>query len=414
MADSGVDGSFVALALALRPRLTRCARLLHPDPEGPDSSRRPLAEQIADQALARTYAGENQTDLIVAAFRAVIAVDWGQIRIRPRSRARVELVDVAPARTGTLADDLAALELGARRALVLTLVGGLTLEQTAAVLDRSPAEIDQLVAEARAGLVSSDPARLEPAVLTRQLHRLAGPDPDPDPAAAEAAVHRGRQLARTGRRHRGLAAVSGALAVLVLLGLAVRVVAEEPRATSAPVPVSSPTVSATERRMHWCDTELFSCRTTISQRWRARTAAAVSDHLDPTGVYFSGLGIGSVISDNGDYWEGGDGSFGFVLYRPRDGATRVYVQISSNRRLAGRCGERINKDCVSVQFMNGSRFLLAGDSAETGGVEIQYAAETGQVISVAARDVGDGKTLQVDSADLLGVVQDPRLRMPRR
>ena len=45
-------------------------------------------------------------------------------------------------------------------------------------------------------------------------------------------------------------------------------------------------------------------------------------------------------------------------------------------------------------------------------LEVQYEPTSGQVITVVARDVNDGRRLGITAADLVDLVHDPRLRLP--
>jgi hypothetical protein len=55
---------------------------------------------------------------------------------------------------------------------------------------------------------------------------------------------------------------------------------------------------------------------------------------------------------------------------------------------------------------------LSLSNTVTEGVEVQY-RPSGQVITVIARNTTGGKTFDVTSAELVELVQDPRLQLPK-
>src|SRR6478752_4498507 len=127
MADPGHDAVFVEDAAALRPRLELCARVLQPGIDGDFGQ----ADQAVDRALAETYALGLDGDRTVAAFRALLHPARRPIRPRRSTNdrieraERVELFDVDPRRSGSLADDLAALGPTAQAVVAFSLLGRL-------------------------------------------------------------------------------------------------------------------------------------------------------------------------------------------------------------------------------------------------------------------------------------------------
>jgi hypothetical protein len=100
------------------------------------------------------------------------------------------------------------------------------------------------------------------------------------------------------------------------------------------------------------------------------------------------------------------------LYRLDDGATEVYLQIATAGRFADRCGARTGHRCQSIPSMNGNGYLVTETMYASDGIEVQFAADTDAVITVVARDVSDGRHLELSEPELVALVQDPRLRLP--
>ena len=139
----------------------------------------------------------------------------------------------------------------------------------------------------------------------------------------------------------------------------------------------------------------------------------VQSHLDPGGVYFSGFGYRyDGRYDSPDFWSGQEGALAFEMFRLDRGATVVYVQIATSRRTAVRCGATTGHECQTVRFMDGNQMRLSLSSTVAEGVEVQYRPNE-QVITVIARNTTRAKTFDLTSAELVDLVQDPRLQLPK-
>jgi hypothetical protein len=142
-------------------------------------------------------------------------------------------------------------------------------------------------------------------------------------------------------------------------------------------------------------------------------AEVVQSQLDPDGVYFSGFGYRyDSRYDSPAFWSGREGALAFEMFRLDRGATVVYVQIATSRQAAVRCGATTGHDCQTVRFMNGNQMRLSLSNTVNEGVEVQY-RPSGQVITVIARNTTRGKTFDLTSAELVELVQDPRLQLPK-
>ncbi|GAA3629336.1 hypothetical protein [Microlunatus ginsengisoli] len=415
MTDLGHDAVFVEDAAALRPRLQLCARVLYPGLDEGFAQ----ADRAVDQALARTYALGPDADRTVAAFRALLHPSWGRTRQRRAAGDRVQLRDVAAAGTGDLADDLAALGPTAQAVVVLALLGRLDQATIGRVIATSPDRAGSLFDDALEHLGRTDPDRGDPASLTRQLARLAG---RVDPAATANAgigdLARGRRLARGVRRRRALAGIAAATVVALLAGALVRTTTPS-EVAQAPTPSATPTRSMSSGQNPWpssrCTRTQLDCRTVTLNRWRSRMSQVIVEHLDRRRSYFSTMTWElrpDAASDS--YWRGDGGALATGLSRGTGGGTEVYLQIATDEEFADGCGERIGKRCQVFTTMDGNNYRVAGTSVRTGGVEVQYYADADLIITVVASNTSEGKTLDVTAGDLIELVNDTRLQLPRR
>jgi len=90
----------------------------------------------------------------------------------------------------------------------------------------------------------------------------------------------------------------------------------------------------------------------------------------------------------------------------------VYVQIATSRRAAVRCGATTGHECRTVRFVDGNQMRLSLSNTVAEGVEVQYRPNR-QVITVIARNTSRGKIFNLTSAELVDLVQDPRLQLPK-
>jgi hypothetical protein len=144
-------------------------------------------------------------------------------------------------------------------------------------------------------------------------------------------------------------------------------------------------------------------------------AEVASSHLDPTGEYFSGFGYRyDSRYDMPSFWTGQGGALAFEMFRLDKGATEVYLQVATGRRFAVRCGATTHQKCLSFRSMDGNSYLMTDSTLADGGIEIQYSPKGDEVITVIARNTQRGQILQISTGDLFKLVQDERLRLPKR
>jgi hypothetical protein len=149
------------------------------------------------------------------------------------------------------------------------------------------------------------------------------------------------------------------------------------------------------------------------RRWRTAMSEVVASRLDPEGSYFTGYSFSyDPRYESRTFWAGGDGALGLEVFRLDGGATEVYVQVATGYDTAVRCGATTRSRCEGQRFMNGNRFTLSTTTQLDRGIEVQHRPDGDQVITVVARNTTRGKVLDVTRADLIELVQDPRLRLP--
>jgi hypothetical protein len=239
-------------------------------------------------------------------------------------------------------------------------------------------------------------------------------------ATARAAVgdlSRGRRLELEGRRRRGALVAAAAAIVALMAGFAIRAgnpgeVASVPPPT--PSPAATPSYVSDPWQSYRCDTAGPACRSQVLMRWRSRISGVVVDRLDPDHRYFSSMNWQVRPSDESEsFWHGDGGALALGVSRFTDGGTEVYLQIATDVEHADRCGQRTRQRCTTLETMDGNLYRVAGTSAD-GGVEVQYIPNDDRVITVVARDTSAGKKLDIDSGDLITLVRDSRLGLPRR
>ena len=384
---------FAAFVDAYRERLIGTAALVHLVPE--------RAPALVDAALARVYvAWPRLDDPYGTALRSIL--DPGHLPPADRARGATtfELVDVAPSEiraTGDLWSELAALTADERRILVLASFTRLPVGEIARVLDRPLDDVAAQLATATrqlAGSGSARPRRLA-AELTAAVHATA----------TRAAAPAGPRLLR--RRRLQIAAVAAALLVLATFGIRQAIPPPSPVAAAGPA-ASTPAAP--------CDTTQAACRADIVSAWRGEMADVISEYLDPRGEYFTGYSYSYTEDYLGSgFFDGAGGALALDLYRMREGATEVRLQIATSREYAMRCGQLTGRTCSAVRFMDGNRFLLTDPFDVAHGLEAQRRPEGTYVITLVARNTSKAKTeLPVTRADLITVISDPRLRLPPR
>jgi SAM-dependent MidA family methyltransferase len=67
-----------------------------------------------------------------------------------------------------------------------------------------------------------------------------------------------------------------------------------------------------------------------------------------------------------------------------------------------------------MRFLDGNSFLLTETTSVRQGMEIQYSPAGEEVITVIAHNTQRGQLLDIDRGDLIKLVQDARLHLPKR
>ena len=276
------------------------------------------------------------------------------------------------------------------------------------LVDRTLDEVRELARSARDRLLAADPDRARSAVLSAQLAE-AIPYDLREGLPVDLDITHGKQLIR----QRMLRRLAGTVAAILVL---VSVVIWAPReqlsaSTSPPAPLPSPVQSQPAPPCGESDNK---CQVHVLGTWRAEMADVVGSYLDPASNYFDGVGHGSEpIYETPSFWDGRGGALGFNLFS-RTGGTLIYVQVASSDNLAIPCGEMTGQDCISQRFLDGNRYQLTETTYATEGLEVQYAPNGTEVVTVVARDTTIGRSLAVTRGQLIKLVQDSRLRLPHR
>jgi hypothetical protein len=138
-------------------------------------------------------------------------------------------------------------------------------------------------------------------------------------------------------------------------------------------------------------------------------------HLDPTGEYFSGFGyLYDSRYNTTSFWSGGGGALALQMYRLDKGATEVYLQVATSRKFALRCGASTHQECLSLRLMDGNSYLVTDSTLRRRGIEVQYSPNGDEVITVIARNTQRGQILEISRGDLIKLVQDERIHLPKR
>ncbi|MFL6065571.1 MAG: RNA polymerase sigma factor [Friedmanniella sp.] len=408
MALSSEDQAFVAFAESSSRVLAGCALLMTGEPKG--------ARRLAQTVLARRYPPHGTPDeLLTAALRELVRPQPSLFRPPWLHEAGLELVDTDAAHPpAPLLGELQRLLPEQRASLVFSLYAQLEPAEVAAVLGTDVSTVQQWVGQAHQLLAARRPERLQPRRLAEELRKSAdGHLDEGEVSAARSDLEHGQQLRRSRRVRRASAVAAAVLVVLVgavaLLGG--RTVTPEaassppPAARSAPAPV--PHVSAT------CDVRNGICQATVMREWRGEMSRIAASYVDPQGVYFTGYSFSYTPRyESTAFWARRGGALGLDMFRLRGGATEVYLQVASDYRTAVRCGQITGRPCQSQRFLDGNRFTLTMSTDVAQGIEVQYRPDGDQVITVVARNTTRGASLKVTRAQLIALVQDPRLRLP--
>lgn len=414
------DREFTAFVAREGEALLHCAYLCHGKV---DSAR--LAVELA---LARAYAswGRSPTPRLDA-LRFVSSAGSARPFLPWRSTRRLHLVDAAPSRptpTPTLVRELEGISNEARRALVLSLVGGLTAAQISVDGGAGAPEVQRRLNLAQEEMETRRAVYGSPGTLTEALQRavpasLSARKYEPDSDRAH-----GRYLIRA-RRRRVLALTAAALAAVVLAVQGVGVLRPKADASNErPAPVASiispsaPTfVPLPPAGGESCDTTSVVCRQGITQLWRFAMHQVVLEYLDPERSYFADADVFYAVPDLNEYdlhaglWAGDGGALVVKMTGDSGAGTQLFLQIATSPDFSAQCGYWTGHSCISQRFLDGNQYDLTESSSAAEGVEVQFAPD-GEVITLVARDSEGGKALPVDRGQLVELIQDPRLRLP--
>jgi DNA-directed RNA polymerase specialized sigma24 family protein len=395
------DEEYAAVVERERPLIQATAYLLTGDPIE--------AERVVQLVFAQLYGRwPGQSHPNREALRAVVRAARAPVNLPWEYRERVKLIDGPPPTPAAeqIVADLRTLIYDQRVTIVLDRYAGLSVAEIAEILHRPVDGVLLLSQQARASLVAEHPGRTSDERLTHELRDAIPYDMREAHGSADDLAH-GRRLTRRRWIQRGSATLT---AVVLLVVAAVLLVP-----TGPPVPHAAPSLPISTPTGRDCNPASATCRSKILFAWRSQMAEVATSHLDPKGQYFSGFGYAyDNRYDMPSFWTGQGGALAFEMFRLDKGATEVYLQIATSRKFAVRCGRTTHHRCVQVQFMDGNSYLLTNSTLADGGIEVQYSGKGDEVITVVAHNTQRGKMLEIDNGDLIKLVQDPRLRLPRR
>ena len=365
------------------------------------------AERLVQLVLAQLYERWPHVQRPqIEALRALIRADRRDAHLPWESARRFELVDgdLVPPASAPIIADLRRLSYDQRAAIILERYAELPTVQIAAVVEQPIDSVLSASRAAQAALVERNPGRSPDGAVATELAQAVPAELGRAGNSADD-LDRGRRLRR---RHQFRRALIG-LAAIVLAVITTSQLVPGRRVPAAEVPLPQPSASPTR-----CDPNSLVCQGQVLIAWRSDMAEIAESHIDPTGRYFSAVGYAyDTRSDTPTIWTTQGGALAFQLFRPDGGATEVYVQIATSQRYAVQCGATTGHVCVSQRFMDGNRFHLTSTSVRQG-VEVQYSPNGDQVITAIARNTTRGQVLELSTADLIDLVQDPRLRLPER
>jgi DNA-directed RNA polymerase specialized sigma24 family protein len=395
------DEEYAAVVERERPLIQATAYLMTGDPA--------QAGRIVQLVFAQLYGRWPRVlDVRLEALRAAVNAARAPVDLPWEFRERIELIDGPPpvAAGEPIIANLLSLRFSERVAIVLERYAGLSSAAIAEVLEWPVEHVPSLLLRARAVLAAGHPARSSDAALTRELTDAIPYHVRESHGSADDLAH-GRRLIR----RRWIQRASVALVAAVLIGVAgvLLVPTRPPVAPLAPsVPVATPSGQA-------CDTSRATCRAKVLFGWRSDMAAVAASYLDPRGRYFSGFGYSyDNRYDVPGFWNGQGGALAFEMFRLDKGATEIYLQIATSRKYAVNCGFTTRQPCQRMRFMDGNSFLLTETTSVRQGMEVQYSPAGAEVITVIAHNARRGQVLEIDRGDLIKLVQDPRLHLPKR
>ncbi len=383
-----------------RPLLQATGFLLTGDPV--------RAERLVQLALAQLFERWPHVQRPkLEALRTLIRADRHDRHLPWEAGKRFDLVDGAllPATAAVIIADLQRLPHDERAVIVLERYAELPTVQIAAALERPIETVLSASRNAQAALVERLPARSPDGALAAELALAVPPELRRAGNSADD-LDRGRRLRRRHQLRRVLIAIAAVVVAVVATSQLM------PRATTPVTVAPVPQPTATPQG---CDLSSEVCQGQILIAWRSDMAEIAESHIDPTGRYFSAVGYAyDTRSDTPTIWTPRGGAMAFQLFRPDDGATEVYVQIATSQQFALECGVTTKNTCFTHVYMDGNRFFLTTTTTVDAGIEVQSSVNGSDVITVIARNTGKGKVLDLSTADLIDLIKDTRLQLPKR
>jgi DNA-directed RNA polymerase specialized sigma24 family protein len=392
------DEHYAAVVERERPLVQATAYLLTGDPA--------KAERVVQLVFAQLYGRWPRVlNPRLEALRAAVNAARAPVDLPWEYHERIELIDgPSPTVAGEpIIADLLALRYSERAVIVLERYAGLPVGGIAELLQWPVEQVLPLLLQARAALVAGHPTRSSDTALSQELSEAVPYDMRESHGSATDLAH-GRRLIRRRWIQRASAALVAAVLVVVAGVLLV-----------PPVPPLSPSLPVATPSAQACDTSEATCRAKVLFGWRSEMAAVAASYLDPQGKYFSGFGYSyDVRYDTPGFWDGQGGGLAFEMFRLDKGATEVYLQIATSRKFAASCGFTTHQPCQRMRFLDGNSYLLTETTSVRQGMEVQYSPAGVEVITVIAHNTQRGKALEISRGDLIKLVQDPRLHLPRR
>jgi DNA-directed RNA polymerase specialized sigma24 family protein len=395
------EEEYAAVAERELPLIQATAYLLTGDPAE--------TERVVQLVLAQLYGRWHRIPHPrVEAIGAVVRAARGTVHLPWEDRKRVELIDGPPAgpAAARIVADLQMLTYGERVAIVLDRFAGLSSGEISQILHRPVGEMLLMSGQARAVLAAGHPDRVSDEALAQELREAIPYDLRESHDSTDDLSH-GRQL----NQRRWLLRGSAALVAVVLIVVAGALLIP----TRPPVPQAAPARPTPTALSVSCEPSSATCQAQILFRWRSRMTEVARSYLDPTGEYFSGFGYSYNSRYNTpSFWSGGGGALAFQMFRLDKGATEVYLQVATSRKFALRCGATTHQECLSFKSMDGNSYLMTDSTLRRRGIEVQYSPSGDEVITVIARNTQRGQILEIGSGDLIKLVQDERIHLPKR
>ena len=392
--------SFAAFVTEQRPMLQGVAYLLHGDVLA--------AESVVDASLAQLYDTwpliGNAQDV---ALRRVVTACPADLNLPWKRGSRLELIDGASVQTNGIVGDLAAMPSDQRRALLLERFAHLPILRIAGILDQGANDVQRLVQWARDRLTTVDRARADDTLLEAEL-AAAIPYDLRTAASATIDIAHGKRLVRqrVGRRLAVTTVAVVALASAALWAPRTQVGSEVSSPTTTPVAVQSTSPPP-------CEGSDDACRVRVLSAWRSRMADIVQSYVDPKHTYYAGYSYqAEPIYETPTFWQGRGGILGLELSPVPGNATVVFLQIARAPDLAILCGNLSKQTCFSQRFMDGNSYTITKTVDPTEGIEVQFSPTDHETVTIVAKNVRRGRTLDINTGDLIKVVQDSRLRLP--